>query len=276
MNDLDQRHAFAIDIAVQAGQLARRMRHDLGPAEAKSSIDFCTDADRAVERLIRARVTARFGDAMIGEEDGGEAADSVWVVDPIDGTAGYIHNTPRWCVSLAYVRRGRIEIGVIYAPMDDRLFAARRGAGAFLNGRPIEVSRLRHGAAPVVEMGWSERRPLSAYCDVLLRLGAAGFEFRRHGSGALGLAEVAAGLSDGYVELHINAWDALAGILMVQEAGGHTNDFLADDGLTRGNLLLASTPEILARLAESLSGQAVAAGQAAEAMPSQEFLTDRR
>lgn len=249
MTDLDERLDFAVRIAVEAGGLATRMRGTLRAVEAKSAIDFCTEADRAVEQLIRSRVTGRFGDAMIGEEYGGEAGDSLWVVDPIDGTSGYIHGTGRWCVSIAYMRAGRIELGVIYAPADDRLFAARRGGGALLNGRPIEVSRLRHGAEPVVELGWSERRPLGAYCALLLRLGAIGAEFRRHGSGALGLAEVACGLSDGYAELHINAWDALAGILLVQEAGGRTSDFLAGDGLRRGNPLVAATPELFGAIA---------------------------
>lgn len=249
---IGKRHDFAIHVALEAGRLAMHMRHALGPAAAKSAIDFCTEADLAVERLIRGQVTARFGDMMIGEEDGGEATDSVWVVDPIDGTTNYIHNTGRWCVSIAYVLDDRIEFGVIYAPSDDRLFTARRGNGAFVNGRRLQVSHLAHGTAPVVEVGWSERRPLSAYCDVLQGLGAAGFEFRRHGSGALGLADVAAGLNDGYVELHINAWDALAGILLVREAGGCTNDFLADDGLRRGNPLYAVTPEIQDQVAALL------------------------
>ncbi|WP_407050856.1 inositol monophosphatase family protein [Methyloraptor flagellatus] len=246
--DLDARFAFAVDVARRAGRLALDLRDTLGPAEAKSAIDFCTEADRAVERLIRAEVADRFGDTMIGEEDGGEASSRVWVVDPIDGTAGYIHGTPRWCVSIALVVDGAIAFGVLYAPAEDRFFTARAGGGAFLNGAPIRVSGLRHGAAPVVEMGWSERRPLERYCAVLQGLTAAGIEFRRHGSGALGLADVACGRNDGYAELHINAWDALAGILLVREAGGFVNDFLADDGLTRGNLLLASTPEIAARL----------------------------
>ncbi len=258
MTDLDTRAALAVDVALRAGQLALAMRHNLGPADAKSAIDFCTEADLAVERLIRQEMAARFGgDSFIGEEYGGEAGDAVWVVDPIDGTAGYIHGTPRWCVSIAFVLAGVIEIGVIYAPVTDRLFIARRGRGAQMNGRPIQVSGLRHGAAPVIEAGWSERRPLGAYCELLARLTAARFEFRRLGSGALGLAEVASGLADGYVELHMNAWDALAGILLVEEAGGRVNDVLAADGLRRGNLVLASTPEIaeaLAAMTSDLSG----------------------
>ena len=241
---VQERHDFAVALAVEAGHLAATMQRGLGPIEAKSPIDFCTEADRAVERLVSERIRARFGDAIIGEEYGGQPSDSVWLVDPIDGTTEYIHGTKRWCVSLAYVRANAIEAGAIYAPADDRLFSAKRGGGAFLNGRRLEVSRLRHGAVPVVEVGWSDRRPVRQYGALLDRLVAQGFEFRRHGSGALALAEVAAGLNDGYIELHINAWDALAGILLVKEAGGHCNDFLAGNGLTQGNLLVASTPEI--------------------------------
>jgi myo-inositol-1(or 4)-monophosphatase len=244
MSSLEDRHAFALELALRAGRLAQSMRQSLAPIAAKSAIDFCTEADLAVERLVRDAVAGRFGDAVIGEEQGGEAADDVWVVDPIDGTAGYIHETTRWCVSLAFMRAGRIEIGVIFAPEENRLFSARRGGGAFLNGAPIRVSGLAHAAAPVVEVGWSARRPLSAYCDLLAGLTQAGMEFRRHGSGALGLADVAAGRNDAYVELHINSWDALAGILLVEEAGGWTNEFLADDGLRNGNLLVAATPQV--------------------------------
>ena len=245
---IQDRHDFAVALAVEAGQLAGTMQRGLGPLEAKSPIDFCTEADRAVERLVSERIRTRFGDAIIGEEYGGQPGDSVWLVDPIDGTTEYIHGTKRWCVSLAYVCSGVIEAGAIYAPADDRLFSAKRGGGAFLNGRRLHVSHLRHGAVPVVEVGWSDRRPVTRYGAVLERLVTQGFEFRRHGSGALALAEVAAGLNDGYIELHINAWDALAGILLVQEAGGHCNDFLRDDGLTLGNALVASTPEIWSSL----------------------------
>ena len=249
MHDLDEREAFGLDLALRAGALALGMRRTLAPIEAKSAIDFCTEADRAVEQLVRAEIAQRFGDAVIGEEYGGDAADRVWVVDPIDGTAGYIHGSGRWCVSLAYLQDGEIEIGVLYAPADDRLFvgparprrhAQRRGRSGSAAWR-MARRRWSRSAGPSVGR-W---RPIAT---LLQRLTEAGIEFRRNGSGALGLAEVACGLNDGYAELHINAWDALAGILLVREAGGWTNDFLADDGLARGNLLLAATPSISDRL----------------------------
>ena len=249
---VEERLGFAIDLAVRAGGLALSMREGLGRPEAKSPIDFCTEADRAVERLIAEQIRTTFGDRLIGEEYGGEPGDSVWVVDPIDGTMEYIHGTKRWCVSLAYVRDGVIEAGVTYGPGDDRLFAARRGAGAFLNGRRLSVSHLAHGSVPVIECGWSDRVEIGAYGALLQRVAAQGFEFRRHGSGALALAEVAAGLNDGYIELHMNAWDALAGLLLVAEAGGACNAFLEHEGLVRGNPVVASTPEVWDQLIQAV------------------------
>jgi myo-inositol-1(or 4)-monophosphatase len=201
---------------------------------------------------VREQIATVYGEPVLGEEygrDAGAVGDSgLWVVDPIDGTTEYIHGSARWCVSLAYLRDGAIALGVIYAPVDQRLFSAQAGQGAFLNGSSMRVSKLSHGAVPVVEVGWSERRSLDAYCDLLHMLVASRMEFRRRGSGALGLAEVACGINDAYVELHINSWDAVAGILLVREAGGWTNDFLADDGLARGNLVMAATPELRASL----------------------------
>ncbi len=248
MQDAAGRQRFAEMLAVKAGKLALEMRNNLAPAEAKSAIDFCTEADRAVEMLVREQIASTYGEPVLGEEygqdAGGDSDAGLWVVDPIDGTTEYIHGSPRWCVSLAYLRNGAIEIGVIYEPVGNRLFSARAGQGATLNGEPIKVSHLAHGTAPVIEVGWSQRRSLDAYCDLLHMLVASRMEFRRRGSGALGLADVACGINDAYVELHINSWDAVAGILLVREAGGWTNDFLADNGLTEGNLIMAGTPEL--------------------------------
>ena len=248
------RHDFAIELARDAGVVASRRRQSLGALEAKVPMDYATEADHEVEALIRGRISERFGDPVIGEEDGGSPADLVWVVDPIDGTVNYIHGTPRWCVSIALVAGGDVESGVINAPDERRLFTARRGRGAFLNGAPIQVSSLGHGASPVVEIGWSPRRPIEAYGELIRRLIGDSIEFRRLGSGALGVADTAAGLNDGYVELHINAWDVLAGLLLVREAGGWTSDFLADGGLVTGNPIIVCTPEIASRVRAAASG----------------------
>jgi myo-inositol-1(or 4)-monophosphatase len=250
---LAARHDFAIELVQEAGALALDLRRRLGALEAKNPMDYATKADHDVEALIRQRIGERFGDPVIGEEDGGAAADLVWVVDPIDGTVNYIHGTTRWCISIALVAAGEIESGVISAPDEDRLFTARRGDGAFLNGAPARVSNLRHGASPVVEIGWSPRRPIEHYSTMIRRLIGDGIEFRRLGSGALGVADTAVGLNDGYIELHINAWDVLAGMILVREAGGWTNDFLAGDGLMNGNPIIVCTPEIVERIRAAIA-----------------------
>ena len=246
---LQARLDFAIALAREAGAHAIAARGAIGGLEPKRPMDYATRADHEVEALIRARIADRFGDAVIGEEDGGTPASLVWVVDPIDGTVNYIHGTPRWCVSIGLVAEGEPAIGVVYAPDEGRLFAARRGHGATLNGAPVRVSGLCHGASPIVETGWAPRRPFSAYTALLTGLIEANIEFRRLGSGALGMVDAACGRNDGYLELHINPWDVLAGIVLVREAGGWVSDFLGQDGLTRGNPVIACTPEIAERLA---------------------------
>jgi myo-inositol-1(or 4)-monophosphatase len=248
LTDLAERRAFAGVLAVEAGALAGRMRAALGVPQAKDPLDFCTDADRAVEDLVRERIAREFGEPVLGEEAGGQPATRLWVVDPIDGTTNFILGSPRWCVSIAFVADGKVELGVISAPVEGRLFVSARGAGASMNGSRLQVSGLRHGTAPMVEAGWSNRRPVASFAALVQRLVGAGMEFRRHGSGALGVAGVAAGVNDAYVELHINAWDVLAGLLLVGEAGGWTSDFLAGDGLMGGNPIIASTPELRERL----------------------------
>ena len=101
----------------------------------------------------------------------------------------------------------------------------------------------------MVELGWSSRRPVRAYTSLVERILATGAPFLRAGSGAQGLAYVAAGRTHGYCELHINSWDCAAGILLVHEAGGLTNDFFAGDGIAAGNPLLACNPALCDTLA---------------------------
>jgi myo-inositol-1(or 4)-monophosphatase len=204
--------------------------------------------------LIRTRLRDAFpGDTFFGEEGGGEFSDSVWVVDPIDGTANFMRGIPQFCVSIAFVRHGRTQIGVIYEPVGDELFAAARGCGATLDGAALRVSGLNNIRHSTIEAGWSTRLPLERYVEIVSRLTQAGAGVRRGGSGALALAYVAAGRVDGYCELHMNAWDALAGLLLIEEAGGWTNDFLGGEGLTGGNPILACTPELAGTLVELTS-----------------------
>ncbi len=123
--------------------------------------------------------------------------------------------------------------------MRDELFASRRGGGARLNGALIRASGVSSLASSAVEVGWNVRAGPEQFVNLLRRVASAGASPSRTGSGALALAYVAAGRRDGFVEHHINAWDCLAGILLVEEAGGYVSDYLRGDGLTKGNALVA-------------------------------------
>jgi myo-inositol-1(or 4)-monophosphatase len=256
MEDAERAARFeaACTISTEAGALARRLFEARKPGtfSLKGRQDYLTEADGEVERLIARRIAERFPeDSFVGEEHGGEPGARTWIVDPIDGTANFARGNPHFCTSIAIVEAGRVEVGVIYDPSMKEQFAALRGHGATLNGRPIRVSTTTDPREADVELGWSPRRPMREYIDVMSRVAASGAGVSRAGSGALALAYVAAGRRDGYAELHINAWDALAGILLVREAGGWVNDFLAGDGLTKGNPVLAAAPGLSGILREA-------------------------
>ena len=243
--ELELRYLVALGLAQEAGALAMTYANNRATmaTRMKGPQDFLTEADGAVEAMLRTRLARIFpNDGFVGEEGGGEGADNLWIVDPIDGTANFARGEIHWCISIGFVHHLKPVVGVIHAPPLAETFAARKGAGATLNGRPIKVSGNTDMAAGSVEIGWSARRPFDQFVGMISKVGSTGASVKRSASGALGLAWVAAGRTDAYLELHINSWDVAAGIVIVEEAGGVVNDFFAGDGLRQGNRILASTP----------------------------------
>jgi len=145
-------------------------------------------------------------------------------------------------VSIAFRADGRTLCGAIIDPAAGELFSARRGAGAFRDGRPIKVRDTLRPEDSVIDAGNSHRAPMDDY--LVGRLVHAGYDFVQAGSAALGLAQVACGRIEGYCELHLWSWDVLAGLLLVEEASGRTSDFAANDGMRLGNRVLACAPGI--------------------------------
>jgi myo-inositol-1(or 4)-monophosphatase len=245
---LNLRFMAACAIAREAGRLIRlrfEARDEVLKLQFKGPQNYLTETDAEVEQLIATRIAEAFpDDDFFGEEGGGSFGRDVWIVDPIDGTADFARGVPHFCVSIAFVRDGRAEVGVLYDPILDELFAAQRGAGATLNGKPIKVSTIDDVRQSVIELGWSSRISFEGYAAVHARLHELGAGVKRRGSGALGIAYVAMGRHDGYCELHINSWDAAAAVLLVDEAGGWTNDFLTEDCLRNGNRVIACTPAL--------------------------------
>ena len=242
---LAARFQFAEQLARICGELAINESKHLS-VSSKGAHDVLTQADLAVERHIREAVAKAFpGDTVVGEEMGGQmdigTGQDFWLVDPIDGTANFATDIPRWCISIGYLVAGKPTLGVLFDPVLNRMYTASLGAGAWQDGNPLKARTTKQLNGATVELGWSARRSPDAYIDKASALLHAGSAFTRRGSGALGLADVAAGRCDGYAELHINSWDCAAGILLVTEAGGQTNDFFTPEGIHSGGVLVAST-----------------------------------
>ena len=243
----------SIEAIVRAAGAMMRTAFDAPERPAyslKGQQDYLTVTDGAVEQFVREQIAQRFpGDGVLGEEAGG-AVDTarLWIVDPIDGTANFARQIPHFCISLGLMVDGRIEAGAIYEPMHDELYIAERGKGAWLNAKRMQVSAIADLTAATVEVGWSTRIPVSTYLAMAGKAAHAGCSVRRAGSGSLGLAYVAAGRIEGYVESHINAWDVAAGLLLVTEAGGRVNDFWGRDGVRVGNAVLVTNSVLAGEL----------------------------
>ena len=249
MTDIARRYETALALCAEAGELAVAMQG--GGATLKGAQDWLTEADGAVERFLSDAMLRAFPeDGFQGEEAGAARQGALrWVVDPIDGTSNYAHGGTRWCVSLGLLAADREPVlGVLVAPGLGDTYAARTGHGATLNTRPIHAADTTLLSRAIVECGWSPRLPTAGYVALCSRVMAAGAMLRAGGSGALGLAETAAGRIDGYAELHINLWDVAGALAVLAEAGAVTSPFLAGDGPTRGAPILAAAPGIASAL----------------------------
>lgn len=249
---LAHRLDLATRLATEAGTLALSLAPPPGAASAgmKGHQDWITEADGAVEAFLKRELTTAFPeDGFQGEETGtGPQGALTWVVDPIDGTSNFARGAPRWCVSIGLMQGRTSVLGVLHAPMLGETFAARQGAGATLNGTSIRAAATIDLARGMVECGWSPRRPNESFYALSRGIMEAGAMLRAGGSGALGLADVAAGRIDGYIELHINLWDVAAALCILSEAGAVVSDFTAGPGMTDGNPIRATGPGVAAAL----------------------------
>jgi myo-inositol-1(or 4)-monophosphatase len=228
----------AAAIAREAGARLREFFAEGVATEYKGDVDVVTVADRTVEKLIRTRLAETFPDHGIYGEEGtreGMEQEFRWYVDPLDGTTNFAHGFPQFCVSLGLEQRGAtlkpdedgtIQAAVIYDPMRDEMYAAERGRGATLNGKPLQVSKTATLAEALVGTGFPSRKRhqnpnIHFYHEFTLRSHGV----RRAGSAALDLAYVAAGRLEAFWEFNLNPWDTAAGILLVTEAGGRVSDF---------------------------------------------------
>jgi myo-inositol-1(or 4)-monophosphatase len=254
--DINARYALAKKLALQAashGMTHYGKRADL-TVEHKSDNqqDPVSVVDQQLEDFIRQSLQKHFpGDGFVGEESGSSRIDArcIWVVDPIDGTACFLNGLHCWCVSIGMMVDGIPYLGVIADPNHDELFHGCLGQGAFVNDTPLRISQATDVSEGLTGAGTFHPRDKEHFLPFLHTLLDSGGMYMRNGSSALTIAYVAAGRLIGYYETHLKSWDCMAGLVLVTEAGGVSNDFLRNNGLYQGNPLLVAAPGIYAQLA---------------------------
>ena len=249
--------AVAREAALKAGGLLKENLHGTREIAFKGAIDLVTEMDRRSERTVVEMLLKAFPDhgVMAEEETRIEnGSDFTWIIDPLDGTTNYAHGYPCFSVSIALEARGEVIAGVVYDPMRAELFSAGKGAGAYLNGNRICVSKTGDLIHSLLSTGFPYDRSMSKdnNLNYFIALLMASQEVRRDGSAALDLCSVAAGRFDGFWELKLNAWDVAAGTLIVQEAGGRISDLSGERSSIYDKEILASNGRIHDQMVEIL------------------------
>ena len=224
---------FMKSIAKQAGAIAlagqlelqKKRIHTKGNAR-----DLVTDTDRAVEEFICSRIREEYPQyGIFGEETGKSDSDSEYcfIIDPIDGTASFVHNLPNWCVSIGLHKNGEPIAAVVYQPSMNDLYYAEKGKGAYLNGLRLHVSTCDTLVESIVgtgffclRAGWKEENNLK----YISRIAPLVCDLRKYGSAALDACLVARGSLDAWWELCLAPYDIAAGVLILTEAGGKITD----------------------------------------------------
>ncbi|HUP49132.1 MAG TPA: inositol monophosphatase family protein [Thermoanaerobaculia bacterium] len=241
MTDAD----IAVEAARRGAAVLLRYWQQLGKEDAavKSRHDWVSNADRESETAIVDCIHELSpGDAILAEEGGAAAgtSDRTWIIDPLDGTSNYLQHFPIWSVSIGLRAGNEAAAGVIYEPLRDLFFTAERGAGAFRNGERMRVSTQEGLEGSFLATGFPFRAQeyVAVYVKIFEDVIRVAKGVRRAGSAALDLAYTAAGIFDGFFELHLAPWDVAAGALLVTEAGGVVSDFSGGDGwFERGNII---------------------------------------
>ena len=240
----------AVEAAQEAGKILREEFDRPPQISYKGDVDLVTQADRRSEAAIVARLSKYFPHHAIAAEEGtghesASASEFRWHVDPLDGTTNFAHGYPCFAVSIALAQRDTVIAGVVFNPFYNELFAASRGRGATLNGKPIHVSKIPTLSTALLCTGFPVHKRLANpnihyYWDFTQRSHGV----RRDGSAALDLACVAAGRFDAFWEFGLQKWDTAAGSLLVEEAGGKVSDFAGQPYRLGGPMILATNGSI--------------------------------
>jgi len=257
---LEAQREACLAAAQAGGEVLRGYFRQLDPAQIteKTKNDYVSNADREAEAAIRAELASRFPTyGFLGEESGGSGStDTLWIVDPLDGTLNFVQGFPHWCVSVALWDAGGPVVGCVLDPLRGDCFLAARGQGATWNGKPMHVSRQPGLDGAFLATGFAyqlgDRWPL--FNAALGRVFPRAKGLRRAGSAALDLAHVACGIYDGFFELGLKPWDIAAGALLVTEAGGTLTDWEGRQDWFQSGNLVSGTPGVALELLDALRG----------------------
>ncbi len=210
--------------------------------------NIVTTSDLAVQEFLTERLAKLLpGSGFLCEEE--DLADLshpyVWIIDPIDGTANYARGNENCCISVALVKDWIPQMGVVYSPWRGELYCAEKGKGAFCNGKPIKVSERPFEDGILFSAMSTYRKEFAKTCrDIIYDLYMECNDFRRCGSAAVELCQVAAGYADLYFEIRLMPWDYAAASLILREAGGFICDFNGEfPSLTHPSLVIAANRE---------------------------------
>jgi len=254
-----------LDIARTATQLGANILASAHPASihAKGDRDLVTDVDIAIQNTIAehlARATPTIG--LLAEESADkpsiDAAEYLWVLDPIDGTSNFVHGLPLCAVSLALIHHGRSIVAVTHAPLLDRIYHATEGHGAYLNDQPIATSATKTLDAAIVSLGDYATGPDSVARNQQRLALTAGLipnveRIRMFGAATLDLAFLAEGATDACIIMSNKPWDTAAGTLIAREAGAHITDITGARHTHRSASTVSTAPGITDQLAAMIT-----------------------
>ncbi len=229
MKNKNPRLAAAIEAAKEAGEYILKNSAKFGKIFYKGRINLVTKVDRKSEEIVVSGLNKAFkGYGILAEERGLEKdAPKKWIIDPLDGTTNFAHNIGIYAVSIGLEEAGRITAGVVYDPSRRELFTAERNDGAYLNNKPIRVSKISALARSLLVTGFAYNVKEAEFTNIenFRKFLLASQGVRRTGSAAIDLCYVACGRFDGFWEVGLNPWDTAAGSLIAQEAGARLTSF---------------------------------------------------
>ncbi|XP_029384902.1 inositol monophosphatase 1-like [Echeneis naucrates] len=255
-----------LEVTKKAGEMVREaLQKEIAVMQKSSPVDLVTETDQKVEQLIISSIKEKYPThSFIGEESVAAGAPSVltdnptWIIDPIDGTTNFVHRFPFVSISIGFTVKKEIEFGIVYSCIEDKMYTARKGKGAFCNGVPIKVSGQEDISQSMVltEMGFKndpeQFNTMLANLKTILTLPVHGI--RSPGSAAVNMCLVACGSADAYYHMGIHCWDMAGGAAVVKEAGGVIIDISGGPfDLMSRRLIVASSRAIAERIAKEIT-----------------------